>query len=237
MRSPVLEFVDGRGPPVDRRAGARASTSLRRRRPLDPRARVRRLGAGRISRGRRPSSGTGATTRAAGRQPGLSGAPAPAASTASVQALLVGQSGPHHFSAVFTVAERGRRRSSIEVDVADRCRAPVEALASTYLVDARVRATWSTPSPTGIAWDLDARRPARASRPTRRRERRRWPRPAGGPRGSRRMAADRPGRSRPIGCVYRWRWTPCRDRWTCDRRRPRLADLVPDPPGDDRWTS
>jgi hypothetical protein len=61
------------------------------------------------------------------------------------QALLVGQSGPHHFSAVFSVDQRFRAGKTdgpdyeiiIKVDVADRCRGPVEALASTYTVDAR----------------------------------------------------------------------------------------------------
>ena len=40
------------------------------------------------------------------------------------QALLVGQSGPHHFSAVFTV-RGGEKGAEISVDVADRCRSPV----------------------------------------------------------------------------------------------------------------
>jgi hypothetical protein len=50
------------------------------------------------------------------------------------RALLVGQSGPHHFSAVFTVAE-GPGGATVEVDVADRCRSPIEALASSYWID------------------------------------------------------------------------------------------------------
>jgi hypothetical protein len=64
-------------------------------------------------------------------------------------ALLVGQSGPHHFSAVFDLEEQvgekpagwphERRPLTIEIkiDVADRCRGPVDALAATYTVDAR----------------------------------------------------------------------------------------------------
>jgi hypothetical protein len=48
-------------------------------------------------------------------------------------ALLLGQSGQHHFSAVFSVRELGRG-VEVEVDVADRCRTPVEALAATYKV-------------------------------------------------------------------------------------------------------
>ncbi len=79
----------------------------------------------------------------------------------AVQALLVGQSGPHHFSAVFAVEERdvstaGRPRST--VDVADRCRGPVEALASTYTVDAR-RTTWSRPTPSRRGLGLRAGSP------------------------------------------------------------------------------
>jgi hypothetical protein len=67
---------------------------------------------------------------------------------AKIQALLVGQSGPHHFSAVFDVEQRFPHAVTgwpyadpshdilIKVDVADRCRGPIEALASTYTVDA-----------------------------------------------------------------------------------------------------
>ncbi|MEO6811477.1 MAG: hypothetical protein ABI353_20385 [Isosphaeraceae bacterium] len=57
-------------------------------------------------------------------------------------ALLVGRSGPHHFSAVFTVQEfeaedaQAGRRVVVEVDLADRCRSPMTALACTYLVHA-----------------------------------------------------------------------------------------------------
>jgi hypothetical protein len=53
------------------------------------------------------------------------------------QALLVGQSGPHHFSAVLTFEEREGGDVSIDVDVADRCRGVVESLAATYTIDAR----------------------------------------------------------------------------------------------------
>jgi hypothetical protein len=48
-------------------------------------------------------------------------------------ALLTGQSTPHHFSAVVT-ARRDGPSTVVEVDVADRCRGPVEVLAATYLV-------------------------------------------------------------------------------------------------------
>jgi hypothetical protein len=50
-----------------------------------------------------------------------------------VCALLTGQSSPHHFSAVVTVRGDGPG-VEVVVDVADRCRAPVEFLAATYLV-------------------------------------------------------------------------------------------------------
>lgn len=53
-----------------------------------------------------------------------------------IRAFLVGQSGPHHFSAVFTVSEvEAEDMVRITVEVADRCRAEVVALASTYAVD------------------------------------------------------------------------------------------------------
>lgn len=48
--------------------------------------------------------------------------------------LLVGQSGPHHFSAVFTVLELDGE-SRVDVDVADRCRSVVAGLGATYIVD------------------------------------------------------------------------------------------------------
>ena len=51
-----------------------------------------------------------------------------------VRAFLVGQAGPHHFSAVFEAAERPHG-AVIDVDAADRCRTPVEYLAATYLVE------------------------------------------------------------------------------------------------------
>ncbi len=77
-----------------------------------------------------------------------------------VRAFLVGQSGPHHFSAAFEVAERPHG-AVIDVDVADRCRAPVEYLAATYAIE---------PSP-GVWSSEDALRvrPRRDGRPRRRR--------------------------------------------------------------------
>lgn len=49
--------------------------------------------------------------------------------------LLVGQAGPHHFSGAFLVSEQ-EHGTTIDVDVADRCSAPIEALAATYLIEA-----------------------------------------------------------------------------------------------------
>ncbi len=66
-------------------------------RPRRPRA---------LARSSRPPS----TARARpGRQPGLPADPLPGGRRGIVQALLVGQSGPHHFSAVFEVEDRAAR--------------------------------------------------------------------------------------------------------------------------------
>lgn len=50
-------------------------------------------------------------------------------------ALLVGQSGPHHFSAVFTLRETDGA-TTLEIDVADRSSREVERFAATYTVAA-----------------------------------------------------------------------------------------------------
>ncbi len=70
-------------------------------------------------------------------------------------ALLVGQYGPRHFSAAIQVAYREGRRpedhtpgpafTTIEVDVAERCRERIEVLASTYTIpssDLRDKGVW-----------------------------------------------------------------------------------------------
>ncbi len=69
----------------------------------------------------------------------------------TLQALLVGQSGPHHFSSVFSVQE-SEGEVNVEVEVADRCRSEVSALASTYVVStsAILEAT-----STRLIWDPD----------------------------------------------------------------------------------
>jgi hypothetical protein len=75
----------------------------------------------------------------------------------AVQALLVGQSGPHHFSAVFHFEDRASGEVRIGVDVADRCRSPIEVLASTYTVDARSDDLVGA-SPSLAAWDFEPAR-------------------------------------------------------------------------------
>jgi hypothetical protein len=47
--------------------------------------------------------------------------------------LLTGMATPHHFSTV-VVARRVKDRLTIAVDLADRCRAPIDILAATYTV-------------------------------------------------------------------------------------------------------
>lgn len=71
-----------------------------------------------------------------------------------LQALLVGQSGPHHFSAVFKFQERSGGDVSIDVDIADRCQGLVESLASTYTVDVRSDELIDADSH-GAAWDFE----------------------------------------------------------------------------------
>lgn len=71
-------------------------------------------------------------------------------------ALLVGQSGSHHFSASFRVLQdldgteypRGR----VEVDVADRCRAGLAALACTYRVDGEAAGALLGAGPDKVVW-------------------------------------------------------------------------------------
>ncbi|WZO96902.1 hypothetical protein EP7_003909 [Isosphaeraceae bacterium EP7] len=67
-----------------------------------------------------------------------------------VRLLLTGQSTPHHFSAVLTVQRNGGEVRA-EFDVADRCRAQVEALAATYQLDA-VSSDLVAGSPDRLIW-------------------------------------------------------------------------------------
>ncbi|MBX6312535.1 MAG: hypothetical protein IRY99_06390 [Isosphaeraceae bacterium] len=66
------------------------------------------------------------------------------------QALLVGQSGPHHFSAVFHVRQ-WEASVLVEVDIADRCRAEIAGLASTYRVEVPA-ADWIEADPSRLIW-------------------------------------------------------------------------------------
>ncbi len=116
-------------------------------------------------------------------------------------ALLVGQSGPHHFSAVFAV-EEASDRSRISIDVADRCRKPVEALACTYQVEAPVEDI-AAADPGSMAWDVGGARLTLAAEP---------PALVGTAEGGRLgtmaqalagLSTDGPTRR----CVYSWSWT------------------------------
>jgi hypothetical protein len=69
------------------------------------------------------------------------------------RALLVGQWGPSHCSAVFTVSEPSHR-VVVEADVAVRSRVPLQGLASTYLVYL-TSGDLADAGPSAIVWDLD----------------------------------------------------------------------------------
>jgi hypothetical protein len=77
-------------------------------------------------------------------------------------ALLTGSCFNHHFSAVFSLHRdlETPEWTVLEVDIADRCRGPVEKLAATYFVSgeaARTRASRSTNG--SVAWEgVDLRR-------------------------------------------------------------------------------
>jgi hypothetical protein len=75
---------------------------------------------------------------------------------ARVQALLVGQAGAHHFAAAFTVKEIGGA-TIVEVDVADRCRSDVSALASTYAVSL-TSSDLRDADPARIVWEIAGER-------------------------------------------------------------------------------
>jgi hypothetical protein len=70
--------------------------------------------------------------------------------------LLLGQHGPHHFSAVFRIREEPHR-SYIEVDVADRCRQTIAAPACSYLVTLLV-GLLADGSGGWMEWNLDDRK-------------------------------------------------------------------------------
>lgn len=75
---------------------------------------------------------------------------------ARVQALLVGQAGAHHFAAAFTVQETGGA-TVVEVDVADRCRSDVSALASTYAISL-TSSDLRDADPARIVWETGGER-------------------------------------------------------------------------------
>ncbi|MEW4567263.1 hypothetical protein AB1L88_05290 [Tautonia sp. JC769] len=86
-----------------------------------------------------------------------------------LQALLVGLSGAHHFSVVFTVQET-RDLICVSVEVADRCRLDLQALASTYAVDLpssqiveadTAGVSWSLPSSPNAPLRFESVAPAR----------------------------------------------------------------------------
>jgi hypothetical protein len=68
--------------------------------------------------------------------------------------LLTGLFFRHHFSAAVTLRQDPARRESLELDfdIADRCRAPIESLAATYLVG-RDSGALIDAGPGRIAWD------------------------------------------------------------------------------------
>ena len=72
---------------------------------------------------------------------------------AGAQAMLVGQWGAHHGSAVFTVADDATG-VVVEVDVAVRSRAALDALSSTYTVD-RSSSDLVDAGPASVVWTLD----------------------------------------------------------------------------------
>lgn len=78
----------------------------------------------------------------------------PADDRRSATLFALGKSGPHHFSAVFSMAADPVAGTwSLTVDLADRCRGPVESLAATYAVD-RPGGSLVEAGPGGLAWDL-----------------------------------------------------------------------------------
>lgn len=118
-------------------------------------------------------------------------------------ALLLGQFGPHHFSAVFAVRDHGQG-VEVKVDVADRCRAPLDALASTYTVflpsgdlieAAPERVVWAPNSTSGTRLQFDGLGSSRVVI-------------AEGGRQGIRVQADAkidPSTSTQR-CIYRWHW-------------------------------
>lgn len=72
----------------------------------------------------------------------------------TIQALLVGKSGAHHFSAVFSVKE-APGRVVVAVEIADRCQASQDRASSTYLVDLPAGNLLDA-GPSSICWERPA---------------------------------------------------------------------------------
>ncbi len=121
----------------------------------------------------------------------------------AVLALLVGQSGPHHFSAAFTVREEAGA-IVIEADVADRCRSGIAVLSCTYVVEATsgdlldadtAQASWSLPDLGRLAFEVVAPGSLALAE--------------GGRRGTQVQAGARiTPDAQTHRCQYLWRWTP-----------------------------
>lgn len=82
-----------------------------------------------------------------------------AGSSPGLCALLTGSSLNHHFSAVFSLYRDAETLDCIvlDVDVADRCRGPVEKLAATYLVSGKsLGGEPRQSSPTSLQWQGEA---------------------------------------------------------------------------------
>lgn len=120
-------------------------------------------------------------------------------------ALLVGQSGPNHFSAAFTVRQEDGA-IVVDVDVADRCRSGITALACTYLVEATsgdlldadpIRASWALPDLGRLAFEVLAPGTLALAE--------------GGRRGTQVQAGARIDHdAQTHRCQYHWRWTPAK---------------------------
>jgi len=120
-------------------------------------------------------------------------------------ALLVGQSGPHHFSAAFTVREEADV-IVVEADVADRCRSGNVVLSCTYVVEATsgdlldadpARAAWSLRDSGRLAFEVTAPGSLALAE--------------GGRRGTQVQAGARiDPETRTHRCQYLWRWTPAK---------------------------
>ena len=120
-------------------------------------------------------------------------------------ALLVGQSGPHHFSAAFTVREEAGA-IVVEADVADRCRSGNVVLSCTYVVEATsgdlldadpARASWDLRDIGRLAFEVVTPGSLALAE--------------GGRRGTQVQAGARiDPDAQTHRCQYLWRWTPAR---------------------------